>query len=45
MIDSTIKAISDGAHSTNIEDGRIFVTELLKVLRIRISEDGLKAIG
>ncbi len=45
FVDSTIKAISDGAHSGNIGDGKIFVTELSRVVRIRTGEDGPEAIG
>ena len=40
-----IDAIVKGAHTGNIGDGKIFVTELQKCIRIRTGETGTEAIG
>ena len=45
FVDATIKAITKGARSEKIGDGKIFVTDLVKVIRIRTGEEGSKAIG
>ena len=45
FVDATIKAITEGARTKNIGDGKIFVTDLVKVIRIRTGEEGSKAIG
>ncbi len=41
----TVKAISQGARSGNIGDGKIFVLDLGKCVRIRTGETGDEAIG
>lgn len=45
FVDKTIDAIISGAHSGNIGDGKIFVTDLIECIRIRTSERGPDAIG
>ncbi len=45
FVEPTINAIIDGARSGNIGDGKIFVTELKDVIRIRTGERGKEAIG
>lgn len=45
FVDLTIKAIIKGAKSGNIGDGKIFVTDLERCIRIRTGEDGHDAIG
>jgi nitrogen regulatory protein P-II 1 len=45
FVDSCIDAIIKGARSGNIGDGKIFVTELTKCVRIRTGETGSEAIG
>lgn len=44
-VDKTIDAIIEGARSGQIGDGKIFVIELSKCVRIRTGEVGNKAIG
>ncbi|MDH5654615.1 MAG: P-II family nitrogen regulator [Spirochaetia bacterium] len=44
-VESTVKAIIDGAKTGNIGDGKIFVRELTDVIRIRTGERGTEAIG
>ncbi len=39
------KAITSGAHTGNIGDGKIFVLDLGKCIRIRTGETGTNAIG
>lgn len=43
--DKTIKAIIKGAKTGRIGDGKIFVLELPKCIRIRTEEEGKEAIG
>ncbi len=43
--DSTIRAIIKGAKSGNIGDGKIFVSDLTRCIRIRTEETGSEAIG
>lgn len=43
--EATVKAISEGARSGNIGDGKIFVLDLGKCVRIRTGETGDEAIG
>ena len=43
--ESTIKAIIEGARTGNIGDGKIFVLDLPKAIRIRTQETGNAAIG
>ncbi|MBN2642476.1 MAG: P-II family nitrogen regulator [Victivallales bacterium] len=45
FVDLCIDAIIKGARSGNIGDGKIFVTELTKCVRIRTGETGNEAIG
>jgi len=45
FVDRTIKAISEGAHSGQIGDGKIFVLDLAECIRIRTGERGGEAIG
>ena len=44
-VESTIKAVVEGAKTGNIGDGKIFVTELQRCIRIRTEEEGHAAIG
>lgn len=41
----TVEAITEGAHTGQIGDGKIFVLDLHEVLRIRTGETGNVAIG
>jgi nitrogen regulatory protein PII len=43
-VDTVIEAISRAAHTGRIGDGKIFVTSLERVVRIRTSEEGEDAI-
>ncbi len=43
-VDRIVEAISKAAHTGKIGDGKIFVTELVDVVRIRTKERGTKAI-
>jgi nitrogen regulatory protein P-II 1 len=43
-VDACIDAITKAARTGNIGDGKIFVTEVLKILRIRTGETGADAI-
>lgn len=45
FVDKTIKAIITGAKTGNIGDGKIFVVNLEKCIRIRTEEEGKDAIG
>ncbi len=45
FVDETIKAIIKGAKSGQIGDGKIFVMNLERCVRIRTGEDGKDAIG
>ncbi|MBI3395621.1 MAG: P-II family nitrogen regulator [Spirochaetia bacterium] len=45
FVEPTIKAIIEGARTGNIGDGKIFVTDLKEVIRIRTGERGREAIG
>jgi len=44
-VEKTIKAISAGAHTGQIGDGKIFVLDLPECVRIRTGERGNEAIG
>jgi nitrogen regulatory protein P-II 1 len=44
-VDKTVQAIIKGAKTGNIGDGKIFITELPEVIRIRTGERGKDAIG
>ena len=43
-LDKVIKAIETAAQTNEIGDGKIFVTDLTKVIRIRTGESGPEAI-
>lgn len=45
FLDRTIKAIIKGARTGKIGDGKIFVTDLSRCIRIRTGEEGPVAIG
>ena len=45
FVDKTVQAIVEGARSGQIGDGKIFITDLSKCIRIRTGEQGNKAIG
>jgi len=45
FVQITVDAIIEGAKTGNIGDGKIFVTELLRCIRIRTEEEGEAAIG
>lgn len=44
-VESAIAAITAGAKSGNIGDGKIFVLDLAECVRIRTGERGVEAIG
>jgi len=44
FVEPAIEAICKGAYSGNIGDGKIFITELTEVVRIRTKEKGIAAI-
>jgi nitrogen regulatory protein P-II 1 len=44
-VERTIEAIVSGARTGSIGDGKIFVTELVRCVRIRTGETGVDAIG
>jgi len=45
FVEPTIKAITKGAHTGKIGDGKIFVLDLPRCIRIRTGEEGKEAIG
>jgi len=45
FVESTIKAVIDGARTGQIGDGKIFVIDLPECIRIRTGEKGNLAIG
>jgi len=45
FVEPTIQAISKGAHTGEVGDGKIFVYDLAEVVRIRTGERGGEAIG
>ncbi|HBG61207.1 MAG: transcriptional regulator [Omnitrophica WOR_2 bacterium GWF2_38_59] len=45
FVDDTIKAIIKGAKTGNIGDGKIFVMDLQRCIRIRTEDEGHDAIG
>lgn len=45
FVEPTIKAIIKGAKTGSIGDGKIFVIDLHRCVRIRTEEEGSKAIG
>ena len=45
FVDKTVNAISEGARTGKIGDGKIFVLDLGECIRIRTGDKGKKAIG
>ena len=45
FMEPTINAIKKGALTGNIGDGKIFIIDLARCIRIRTGEEGSKAIG
>lgn len=45
FVEATIAAITTGARSGEIGDGKIFILDLEQVIRIRTGESGSEAIG
>jgi nitrogen regulatory protein P-II 2 len=45
FVEPTIEAIKKGAHTGKIGDGKIFILDLPRCIRIRTGEEGGKAIG
>ena len=45
FVEKTIKAIIKGARTGKIGDGKIFVVDLPRCIRIRTGDEGSKAIG
>lgn len=45
FVEPTVNAIIKGARTGKIGDGKIFVLDLPRVIRIRTGEEGPKAIG
>ncbi|HLF18942.1 MAG TPA: P-II family nitrogen regulator [Candidatus Omnitrophota bacterium] len=45
FVEPTIKAIIKGARTGKIGDGKIFVTDLPRCIRIRTGDEGSQAIG
>ena len=45
LVESTISAITKGAYTGEIGDGKIFITDLDECVRIRTKERGPRAIG
>lgn len=45
FVEPTIEAIKKGAYAGKIGDGKIFVLDLSRCIRIRTGEEGRKAIG
>ena len=45
FVEPTIKAIVNGARTGKIGDGKIFVLDMPRCIRIRTGEEGNKAIG
>jgi len=44
QVDASIEAITNAAHTGKIGDGKIFVSEVVRVIRIRTGEEGDAAI-
>ena len=45
FVDRTIKAITKGARTGKIGDGKIFILDLPRCIRIRTGDEGSQAIG
>jgi nitrogen regulatory protein P-II 2 len=44
MVDGAIEAITSAAHTGKIGDGKIFISDLQEVIRIRTGETGAEAL-
>ncbi len=44
MVDGAIEAITSSAHTGKIGDGKIFISDLQEVIRIRTGETGVEAV-
>jgi nitrogen regulatory protein P-II 2 len=44
MVDSAVEAITTAAHTGKIGDGKIFISDLQEVIRIRTGEAGVEAV-
>jgi nitrogen regulatory protein P-II 2 len=44
LLDQTLEAITKAANTGNIGDGKIFVTDLTQIIRIRTGETGEEAV-
>jgi len=44
QLDRVLEAVSKAAHTGKVGDGKIFVSELLEVIRIRTGETGATAV-
>ena len=44
LLDQTLEAITKAANTGKIGDGKIFVTELSQIIRIRTGETGEEAV-
>lgn len=44
VLDDALNAISTGAHSGNLGDGKIFILNLEEVIRVRTSERGISGL-
>ena len=44
LLERAVETISQNAHTGKIGDGKIFVTELEQIIRIRTGETGLEAV-
>lgn len=44
-VETAVNALIKGAKTGNIGDGKIFITELQRCIRIRTGEEGSEAIG
>jgi nitrogen regulatory protein P-II 1 len=45
FVEPTVKAIIKGARTGKIGDGKIFIADLQRVIRIRTGDEGSQAIG
>ncbi|MFO1093320.1 MAG: P-II family nitrogen regulator [Planctomycetaceae bacterium] len=43
-VDETVKLIADAARTGKVGDGKIFVSELVEVIRIRTGEKGIESL-
>ncbi len=44
MVEQSVEAITKAAHTGKIGDGKIFVTEVSEMIRIRTGETGVDAV-